>query len=298
MSEKVLLVDDDQSILDGYCRVLRGSFDLVTCNGASEGLEAIAKHGPFAVVVSDYRMPEMDGVQFLSWVRQVAPNTVRIMLTGHADLQMAVDAINAGNIYHFLTKPCSSELLAKTLEHGIEHFRLITSERKLQNRNLRKAVRLLIDVLSNAPIGIAILHHGLIIFVNEAFLYLFEFRGASELYNRPLGECIAADCRYEFTERLIELGKSAPVPRLLETTGLKKNGNAFPIFVEFATINVSDRSASVIFFRDINDRTPTEEKLSRPEITGGSLTKSASAFSPHKKTRGKTDHEQKSAVSG
>ncbi|MGD0622810.1 MAG: HD domain-containing phosphohydrolase [Dehalococcoidia bacterium] len=148
MNKKVLLVDDDRNILDGYRRVLRGSFDLVTCDSGAEGLDAITAYGPFAVVVSDYRMPGMNGVQFLSRVRQVAPDTVRIMLTGQADMQAAIDAINDGAIFRFLSKPCSTELFTRTLNDGAEQFRLITAERELLDKTLKGAIGLLADLLA------------------------------------------------------------------------------------------------------------------------------------------------------
>ncbi len=148
MNKKVLLVDDDRNILDGCRRVFRGSFDLVACDSGAEGLEAITEHGPFAVVVSDYRMPEMNGVQFLSRARQVAPDTVRIMLTGQADMQAAIDAINDGAIFRFLNKPCSTELLTRTLSDGVEQFRLITAERELLDKTLKGAIGLLADLLA------------------------------------------------------------------------------------------------------------------------------------------------------
>jgi response regulator RpfG family c-di-GMP phosphodiesterase len=141
-------VDDDKNILDGYRRVLRNYFDLVTSYSGADGLDAIKEHGPFAVVVSDYRMPEMNGIQFLSRARQIAPDTVRIMLTGQADLQVAIDAINDDSIFRFLAKPCTTELLTKILNDGVEQFRLINAERELLDKTLKGAIELLSDVLT------------------------------------------------------------------------------------------------------------------------------------------------------
>ena len=93
MSEKILCVDDDPRILQAFQRQLRKQFHIETAPGGAEGLEAIASSGPFAVIVSDMRMPGMDGIQFLSAVKERAPESVRIMLTGNADQQTAVDAV-------------------------------------------------------------------------------------------------------------------------------------------------------------------------------------------------------------
>jgi len=148
MSRRILLVDDDLNILQGFKRRLRKRFEIETAPGGKEGLEAIREGGPFAVIVSDMRMPKMNGIEFLTAVRQVAPDSVRIMLTGNADQKTAVDAVNDGCIFRFLTKPCSSEAFTKALEAGIEQYRLITAERELLSKTLTGGVSVLTEVLS------------------------------------------------------------------------------------------------------------------------------------------------------
>jgi response regulator RpfG family c-di-GMP phosphodiesterase len=150
MTEKILCVDDDSSVLQGYRRQLRKQFEIDTALGGAEGLDAIANRGPFAVIVSDMRMPEMDGIQFLAEVRRRAPDTVRVMLTGCADQRTAADAVNEGAIFRFLTKPCPPEILAKTLAAAIEQYRLITAEKHLLQHTLRGALNVLCDVLALA----------------------------------------------------------------------------------------------------------------------------------------------------
>lgn len=148
MTEKILCVDDDANILQGYQRRLRKQFSIDTALGGAEGLEALTSRGPYAVIVSDMRMPGMDGVQFLAAARQHAPDSVRMMLTGFADQQTAVEAVNEGNIFRFLTKPCSPETFAKALTAGIEQYRLVTAEKVLLEKTLRGAIKVLADVLS------------------------------------------------------------------------------------------------------------------------------------------------------
>jgi len=127
MSERVLCVDDDPRILGAFRRQLEEQFDLVTATGGREGLELIDSQGPFAVIVSDMRMPEMDGVQFLAAVKEKAPKSVRMMLTGCADLDTAIEAVNEGNIFRFLTKPCLPEQFARAIQAGIDQHRLIVA---------------------------------------------------------------------------------------------------------------------------------------------------------------------------
>lgn len=148
MAEKVLFVDDDANVLASYQRVFRKQFELHTAQGGEEGLAAIAAHGPYAVIVSDMQMPSMNGVKFLAKARRISPDTIRMILTGYSDLQTAVDAVNEGHIFRFLTKPCSPEALGKTLTAGIEQYRLVTAERELLEKTLSGSVKVLTDVLS------------------------------------------------------------------------------------------------------------------------------------------------------
>jgi response regulator RpfG family c-di-GMP phosphodiesterase len=148
MTTKILFVDDDPNILAAYQRQLRKQYEIDTALAGDRGLEAVAKTGPYAVIVSDLKMPGMSGIQFLSKVREMAPDSVRIMLTGFAELQTAIDAVNEGNIFRFLTKPCPPEILSRALDMGIEQYRLITAERELLEQTLRGSIKVLTQILS------------------------------------------------------------------------------------------------------------------------------------------------------
>ena len=148
MNNRILCVDDEQGVLDGIRRTLRKKFDLTTALGPMEGLAAIQSEGPFAVVISDLRMPHMDGIQFLARTQELSPDTVRVMLTGHADTNAAVAAVNEGGLFRFLTKPCPAELFEKTLTAALEHHRLIRAERDLLEQTLRGTLQVLTETLS------------------------------------------------------------------------------------------------------------------------------------------------------
>lgn len=148
MTEKVLLVDDEPNVLQGYKRSLHSQFDVKTALGGKAALKMISSQGPFAVVVSDMQMPEMDGIQFLIEVKAKAPETIRIMLTGNADQQVAMDAVNEGSIFRFLTKPCQSENLGRVLATGLEQYRLVTAERELLEKTLNGCINMLTEILS------------------------------------------------------------------------------------------------------------------------------------------------------
>lgn len=145
---KILLVDDELNILEGYQRQLRRLYQVEVALGGEEGLQKIKESGPYSVVVSDFRMPGMNGIDFLALVRETAPETVRIMLTGFAEIQALIEAINQGNIFRFLTKPCSPEILTRALNDGIKQFELVLAERELLEKTLKGTIQVLTEILS------------------------------------------------------------------------------------------------------------------------------------------------------
>lgn len=148
MNERILFVDDDPNLLAGCERSFRRQFPLDTAEGGEAGLGLIESRGPYAVVVADMHMPGMNGIAFLTAVRERSPDTVRIMLTGNADLDTAIHVVNEGNIFRFLTKPCPPEVLGKAVDDARSQYRLVTSERELLNRTLSGSIKLLTDMLS------------------------------------------------------------------------------------------------------------------------------------------------------
>jgi response regulator RpfG family c-di-GMP phosphodiesterase len=145
----VLLVDDEVAILDGLRRQLRKKFRVHTANGAAEALQLLQTES-VAVVVSDMRMPQMDGAAFLSRVRALYPDVVRILLTGQTDTQAAINAVNEGQIYRFLTKPCPPEVLLGEIGDAVELNRVLAAEKEVLGTTLRRTVEALIATLSLA----------------------------------------------------------------------------------------------------------------------------------------------------
>lgn len=134
MDEKILFVDDEVNALAGYERNLHREFQVTTATGGAQALEAIDANGPFAVVVSDMRMPGMNGAEFLAQVRMKAPDTVRMLLTGHSDLDAAISAVNDGKIFRYLTKPCEKPVLIEAVKDCIEQYRVRSTEKELLKR--------------------------------------------------------------------------------------------------------------------------------------------------------------------
>src|ERR1700723_2767524 len=147
MNQRVLFVDDEPNILEGIQRTLRKQVELETASSGAEALRLIGESGPFAVVISDMRMPAMNGAQFLAKVREQEPNTVRMILSGHADLDATIAAVNEGHIYRFLTKPCPTDRLLAAVQDGLNQHRLLTAEKVLLEQTLSGAVKMLIEIL-------------------------------------------------------------------------------------------------------------------------------------------------------
>ena len=128
MREKVLFVDDNAALLESYKRILWRHFQITTALSGREGLAAMEKSGPFFVVVSDMRMPVMNGLEFLKLVKQLAQGTVCVLLTGRADLETTTEACKFG-IFKVLAKPCATARIVETVTGAIaEHKRWTLQE--------------------------------------------------------------------------------------------------------------------------------------------------------------------------
>jgi PAS domain S-box-containing protein len=132
-NERVLCVDDQSEIIDLLERHLRDSYSCVFVTSGAEALQAIDSDGPFAAVVADYSMPNMDGITLLTEIRNRAPDTVPIMLTAYGDIDVAIAALHEGNIFRFLRKPWGSDELKRAISDALDLYHLITNERRLRN---------------------------------------------------------------------------------------------------------------------------------------------------------------------
>jgi len=201
MSERtLLLVDDEENILSALTRLLRrDGYKIHRANGGKAGLELLKQH-EVGVIISDQRMPEMTGVEFLSEVKKQYPGTVRMVLSGYTDLNSVTDAINQGAVYKFLTKPWDDELLRNNVSEAFEHFELkqdnqrLTLELQQANEKLSEINKGLVfqvaeeagkassnlkllqmeqEILDNLPIGVlGVDDNGLLVMANRKALQL------------------------------------------------------------------------------------------------------------------------------
>jgi DNA-binding NtrC family response regulator len=119
---RILFVDDEPNTLQGYQRALRRHFRIETALGPLEALKAVRSNGPYAVVVADIKMPQMSGIELFAEIRKIEPGTVRIILTGNADQQSAIDAHEQGHVFCYLNKPCSPKILVDALNSALSHY--------------------------------------------------------------------------------------------------------------------------------------------------------------------------------
>jgi len=150
MNNKILCVDDEESILRGFQLNLRKDFELHLASNGVEGLKVFDQEGGFALVLSDMRMPQMDGATMLSEIKKRDPEVVTVLLTGHTDFESAMSAVNEGSIFRMLSKPCPPEMLIRVLGDGLAQHDLIKSKRILLDQTLRGAVDALAQSLSTA----------------------------------------------------------------------------------------------------------------------------------------------------
>lgn len=144
---RVLFVDDEPNVLDSIRRQLRKSHDILTATSGVDALALLKDTGPVALVVSDMRMPGMNGTELLTRIREEYPDTVRMILSGQADLESTISAINDGHVFRFLTKPCHEDALRRAVNAGLAQYELITARKELLEKTLQGLVEMLTDIL-------------------------------------------------------------------------------------------------------------------------------------------------------
>ena len=147
VDNKILIIDDDLRLLSSLQRSLGRDYEITFAASPLAAQDLLSKT-TFAVVISDMQMPGMSGIELLCQIKENHPDTVRILFTGHADQQTAVNAINQGEIFRFLVKPCAIDQLTKALNDALRQHQLITAERELLEKTLLKTVQTLAQILA------------------------------------------------------------------------------------------------------------------------------------------------------
>lgn len=219
---KILCVDDERSVLRAIQRIfLDENYEIVLADSAAEGLKVMEEAGPFQVVISDYRMPVMSGVDFFRVVYERWPETVRIVLSGYADAGSIVAAINDGHIYKFIPKPWNDDELRITIQNCIERYYLLKSNRELlvklaaANQALEEKVRRRTEqlelrnralefsqnLLGNLPVGVmGIDINGMIAYCNDIAVEMLKNACCRDIFGADVNSCCD-----QSINRLIEL---------------------------------------------------------------------------------------------
>jgi response regulator RpfG family c-di-GMP phosphodiesterase len=148
--ERVLCVDDEPNVLEGLSLHLSRRYQVSCAQSGAAAVEVLRTGPPVAVVVSDMRMPGMDGATFLALARELAGDAVRILLTGQADIRSAAAAVNDGQIFRFLAKPCSPPMLLQAVEAAVTQHQMLTVEREVLEQTVHGSIKALSDVLAIA----------------------------------------------------------------------------------------------------------------------------------------------------
>lgn len=134
---KIIYVDDEENNLSSFKATFRIKFDVLTAISAAEAISLMKEHPDLAIIITDQRMPEMTGVEFLESIIDKYPEPVRILLTGYSDMGAVIDAVNKGKIYHYLSKPWNEEELITTINNAYKLYVERINERILNEKLMR-----------------------------------------------------------------------------------------------------------------------------------------------------------------
>jgi FixJ family two-component response regulator len=247
---RLLVVDDEEAILETMTFTFMDVYDVITSTDARRALDLLEENAPIAAVITDQRMPNMTGVEFLAEVLARHPETVRIMLTGFADMEATVQAINDGQVYAYVNKPWEPDQLKQVVKRAVEHHNLLMENRRLVD-DLRRANVFLEAVMDRLDTGaIALDPAGVVQAVNKPACHYLN------LGQDPRGDNLAELLAREGLERIAQA-----TSRLADAEGgsfedvqLGVDGTAYRLRVSAQTLTEGDGSplGRVILFREVS----------------------------------------------
>ncbi|MFP6900457.1 MAG: response regulator [Opitutales bacterium] len=146
-TNRILFVDDEETILNGFRLTIGREYDVSIATSGPQGIEVFNNEGPFAVVVSDFQMPGMNGAEFLKQIRSIDSEVVTMLLTGAANFEDVSETVRCGRIFRLLGKPCRTEEMKENISNALEQYRLVRAEKDLLEETLNGAVRALTAIL-------------------------------------------------------------------------------------------------------------------------------------------------------
>ncbi len=188
---RILVVDDEEAILETMKFTFEDEYEVYTSTDARRALDILDEKSPIAAVLTDHRMPGMSGVEFVTEVWKRHPSTVRMILTGFADMEAIIEAINGGPVYAYLTKPWEQDQLRQLMKRAVDHYNLTVENQRLLEVQTR-ANQFLEAVMDQLDAGaIAVDDLGVIQAINRPVRHYLALKG--ELRGRPLTEVLGSD---------------------------------------------------------------------------------------------------------
>ena len=246
---RILIVDDEQAILETMEFTFEGDYDVLTAPSAPEALRVLDANAPIAAVITDQRMPEMTGVEFLARVCERHPNTTRIILTGYADGDAMVRAINEGHVYAYVTKPWEPDALKQLVHRAVELHRLRMQNERLLD-DVQQANRFLAAAIDEVPVGALVVDAaGVVRAANRPGREYLGLRG--DPHGRALAEVLGADALREFRDTASRLGETDGAR--YEELELSLGGVSLRLRIAVRTIRQAEQPIGrVILLREIS----------------------------------------------
>jgi len=246
--DRILIVDDEEAILETMTFTFEDDYDVLTAPNADAGLVALDEHAPVAVVISDQRMPGTTGVEFLSRVYERHPATTRIILTGFADMEATIKAINDGHVYAYVTKPWEPDDLKQVVRRAVDFHRLRLENEKLVT-DLGRAKVFLESVMDQLDTGaLALSPQGMVEAANRAVI---EYLG---IENDPRGRPLKDVLSDESGNMIYEVAVQLAGEERYEEVNLTRNGKTLHLRVSQNPLVDADGTAIgiVILLREIS----------------------------------------------
>jgi CheY-like chemotaxis protein len=268
---RILIVDDEEAILETMTFTFEEEYEVLAATSAREALGILDAQSPIAAVITDQRMPEMTGVEFLARVFESHPATTRIILTGYADGDAMVRAINEGHVYAYVTKPWEPDDLKQLVHRAVELHRLrLTNERLLED--LQQANRFLGAAIDEIPVGALVIDAGGV--VRAANRPGREYLGLhGDPRGRPLAEVLGGDALRELRETAARLDAAPDAP--YEELDLASGGASLRVRVAVRKIGQETQPIGrVLLLREISHeplRRAFEEVLAEIRAERGAL---------------------------
>ena len=252
---RVLVVDDEEAILETMTFTFQDDYEVYTSTDARKALDILDDKGPFAVVLTDQRMPGMSGVEFVAEVFRRHPATVRMILTGFSDIEAIIQAINDGHVYAYITKPWEPEQLKQLMKQAVDHHKLtLENERLLQD--LRKANVFLETVMDELDIGaIALDANGVVQAINRP---VREYLGlGGDVRGRPFADLLSR----KGIDRIEAALREAEREEGVAYSDVDLENNRFRVSVRSLADDAGQRLGRVLLFREVSHE-PLQRRFS------------------------------------